>query len=556
MRELQRIFNDTRTAKIAHNFKYEYAILDKEGIHIPDATVWHDTMLLGQLLNNKERSHSLEYLTWLYAGYSTEIDKQVRTQAKKRGNRYDKVDRELFDKYQIADGERPLILFACFHDEIKKDEKLYRDYLNEIQMVKTTHRMEKNGMRLDWKESDRIRYWLETELAYVSEETEKLFGERINLNSPKQLEKLLFEKLQFPPLRYNEKTGAIATDKTVIAELKERYEHPIFELIQKARSYKAGAGYIRSYQEYADKHGYIHPNINTNGTDTGRQSCNNPNMQNVEKDKGGAGNPFPVPARRCFIPPKRHVLYLVDYAGIELRLIIEVAHSKAMMQVLKNGGNPHIVACKLFGLPECPHYREYQKQIETGNITQLGTCKKDCGILYNYAKNGHFCLAYGGGVPKFADTLHIPEKQAQRGFERYKEVFPEIGNLTKSISEFVKLHGYAETPFGRKLRVPVEKSYMGLNYLIQGTAAGILKRAQVRLDEYIYRTWSDAIKMQIPIHDELILAIPRSLLLHADAILNDMSNIMTDIHEIHVPLEVEWKKTRGSWADAKNYHIQ
>lgn len=542
-RKLRDYFEDTSVAKIAHNYKFEYAMLSKHGIPLPEETVWHDTMLMSQLLNNRSRRHKLDWVAWELGGYPRDLDIAVKKQGEARG-RYDRIDKPLFYDYQVADGERPLLLYETFIPDLESDEKLYLDYLNEIELVKTTYRLEHYGIRLHWGESNKLITFLEDSLEKVQADSTRILGEVVNLNSSQQVQRLLFKRFRYPIIKYNDETGEPSTDKNVITALKERYENPLFDLILKSRSYTNGLAHLRSYQEFADVNGIIRPNINTNEARTGRQSSDHPNMQNVEKDKAGEGNPFPVPARRVFWPKPGHVLFLVDYAGIELRLIIEVGDSQEMIDILRRGGNPHIVACKIFNFPGCPYRGK-------GGIT----CDKSCGLLYNYAKNSHFCLCYGGGLSKFAATAHLKEREARRGYNAYGDRFPELAYLTTTIAQSARETGYVETPFGRKLRLPRNKSYVGLNYLIQGTAAGILKRAQVNVDRYLKKEWNDEVRMLLPIHDEIIISVPRSLLSERDKILSNVSSIMTTMPEISVPLEVEWKKTTSSWARAKGYEI-
>lgn len=541
--KLRDYFLDTSVAKIAHRYKFEYAMLNKHQIVLPEDTIWHDTLLMSQLLNNRSRRHALDWVSWELGGYPRDLDIAVKKQGDDRGG-YRHVDKPLMYDYQIADGERPLLLFDTFKDDLENDEKLYLDYLNEIELVKTTYRLESYGIRLHWGESNKLITYLEDELEKTQEAATRFLGEVVNLNSSQQVQRLLFKRFRYPVIIYNEETGEPSTDKNVLNALKERYDNPIFDLILKTRSYSNGLAHLRSYQAFADKNGIIRPNINTNDARTGRQTSDHPNMQNVEKDKAGEGNPFPVPARQVFWPKPGHVLFLVDYAGIELRLIIEAGQSYTMMKILRDGGNPHVVACKIFDFPGCPHRG-------SGGIT----CDKSCGLLYNYAKNSHFCLCYGGGLTKFAATAHLKNNEAKKGYNAYGDAFPELAYLTTTIAQRVRETGYVETPFGRKLRLPRDKAYVGLNYMIQGTAAGVLKRAQVNVDRYLQKEWDDKVRMLLPIHDEIIISVPRTLLSEKDEILRNVSRIMVDMPEINVPLAVEWKKTTSSWARAKGYEV-
>jgi len=138
----------------------------------------------------------------------------------------------------------------------------------------------------------------------------------------------------------------------------------------------------------------------------------------------------------------------------------------------------------------------------------------------------------------------------------YCKKVPRVANFTNNIVELIKDQGYVKTVFGRKLSIQRDKPYIGSNYLIQGTAAGIIKRAQVNVDKYLREEWDDDIRIVIPIHDELIISFPRELLKYLNQILEGITERMINIPEITVPLEVEWKMSTTTWANAKEIEIE
>lgn len=536
-REIQDLLNDTNIAKICHNYKFEYTILKGEGYHIPEKTVWHDTMLMSQLLQNLCPSHALDYLVWEIAGYSREISQQVVKQAHARGDRYDKVDKPLMRIYQKEDGRNPLLLFHTWMPFFRKDRKLYLDYLNEIELVKVTQHLEEFGVTLDWKESNKLIEFLEEELEQVNDESIKLLGEYVNFSSHPQVCRLLFKRFKYPIIEFDEETRQPSTDKAVILKLKEIRNHPVLDLILKYRSYSSALSMLRSYQEHADKTGLIHPTIKPNEASTGRQSSENPNMQNIRKGRKDESTPFAVNIRRAFRAKKGYFLCLGDYSAIEMKLIIEAGQSLKMINFMNKGINPHIIACNIFYGKHLPKAKRFID-------------KKTSKALYDSGKNAHFCLCYGGGPDKCAATMKLSMDEAMPGILQYQEEFPELAFLIRDIAERVRADGYVETPFGRKLYLPKNKAYAGLNYLIQGTAAGILKRAQVSVHNYLRTEWDDRVRMVLPIHDELIIAFPRDLMSYRDEILRGITQCMIEIPYIKVPLEVEWKRTTSTWDQA------
>ena len=534
-RELQELLDDTEVAKIVHNYKFDYTMLLSEGYRIPKNTVWHCTLLMSQLLQNLNPSHSLDYLVWELIGKSRKISQQVEKQAHARGYRWDRVDKPLMHKYQKEDGENPLLLFLTWHPIFVKDTMLYLDYLNEIQLVKTTVREEGFGVNLHWKNSNKKIAWLENELDDIQRESYELLGEYVNFNSHPQVCRLLFKRFKYPVIEIDEETHRPSIDKTVLLKLKETKPHRILDLILMYRSYSSALSMIRSYQEHADpKDGTIHPIINTNEASTGRESSENPNMQNIRKGRADEQNPYAVNIRECFERKYGYVYYYGDYSAIEMKLIIEAGKSAKMIEYMKQGINPHIIACKMF------YGKHLSKDKQFYDKSQQRT-------LYDRGKNGHFCLCYGGGPEKFSDTIKLPLEEALPGMLQYQEEFPELAFLSRNYSEVVKKNGFVKTPFGRKLYLPRSKGYAGLNYFIQGTAAGILKRAQNAVDLYLQEEWDDEVRIVLPIHDELIIATPRPLIKYADEILYGITRCMVEIPFIQVPLEVEWKKSTTTW---------
>lgn len=527
---------------ISHNFGFELMMLDAEGYPIPSVDRWEDTMIMSQLLRNLSPSHTLAFLGEEYGEYeidyagttlgSVELDNLVKHQARLRGMRYDRVDKPLMRVYQIADGQRPVLLFQTWYPVIRADEKLFEDYRNEIALVMVTHRMEQNGIVFDRVKAAKLLPELERKLSRVNREVYAHYGEFIDLKKDNQVARLLYEVHNYPIVKYTKKAGKPSTDKDVIIELSESFSNPLFNWIFQVRSYSTAISKIHTYMELADKRGMLFPRINTNVAKTGRQSTNNPSLQNISKSES-LKNPFIVSLRPLFRAPRGRFLMLADYKGIEMLLIVWTAGSKTMMRIVREGGNMHEVACRIFYLNDFKS-------------------KSESKVLYNAGKNAHFAIPYGASAEKTAKTLALPRKKGMAAHDRYCEEFPEIAYLSREIASNVKRDGYVETPFGRKLWLERSKAHAGLNYLIQGTAAGVLKRGQVACDKYLSEHWSEA-RMVLPIHDELIFSMPMEYYSQRSQLARGIARCMTTIKHIEAPLEVEWKVSKGSWADAKEF---
>jgi DNA polymerase-1 len=228
--ELIRFFLNTRTAKIAHNAKFELSFLVAESIPMPEETEWHDTMIMSQMLRNDAMSHALDKLADLYCDdeatkkYWRDIDNRVDQQATARGDgpgskRFDRVDPALLHDYQINDGDRTLLLFHLFEDELRAKPRMWADYENEIKLVRVTQRMEQRGIKLHRANAERLIKWMQDEVDKVRERTFELLGEYVNLNSPDQIARILFKILNLPILQFTA-SGKPQTDKDVLLMLR------------------------------------------------------------------------------------------------------------------------------------------------------------------------------------------------------------------------------------------------------------------------------------------------------------------------------------------------
>lgn len=555
---LREFWADTSIQKVAHNWKFDRSFLVKAGIEIPEGTVCHDTMIISQLLRNLAPSHALDNLIWELCPGVPEVnewkalDKKVHDIAKaKRGRNkdysgYDQVPVHLMDKYMEADGIRCMLLFLTLFPDLRADEALFNDYLNEIELISVTQRLEFFGIMIDKPNCEKLIAHLRDEVDRVLADLHVLTGEFINLNKPDAVIRLLYKRMELPIIRFTD-SGKPSVDKDTLLELREMFPEngPTLDLVIKHRSYAKGITTVQDYIDRAawDPRGLIYPTIKTNHAKTGRESGENPNMQNVSKE-GALKNPFPVPARRCFRALPGHVLYLADYSGIEMRLIVDAAGEEELIALIAQNGDPHALAASLFFGPDAPEGMRWAE-----------ADKAQKKILRSAAKNASFALAYGGGLAKIATTLMMTVEQAKPGFTAYCERFPKVAHFTQNTIAEARKNGFITTAFGRKLYVPKDAIYSASNYKIQGTAAGILKRAQVRVDKYLREVWNDRIRIVIPIHDEIIYSFPRALFPQRAEILKEISRLMTTHAEIKVPLDTEWKMTTYTWDRAKEFSL-
>lgn len=576
---LQAVLDDTSVAKVCHNLHFDLAMLQVDGYSIPSNTVWHDSMLICQILNNLEPSNSLDELAYKYGGYPMDQDKPISAAARIYGS-YDKIPKAMMTEYQHADAERTMLLFKTFFPILKRDPKMYEEYTVELALIHTTIRFERRGIMVCQDEALKLKSWLQDELAAVERDTARLIPYPINLNSPKQIIKLLYEELKWPVLSMNKSGAAPATDKDAMEALRavapqynmEQRAIEVLDLILRQRSYTKGLGMILSYLEAADAQSILCPHLNTNSARTSRESSENPNMQNVSKE-AALKTRFPVPSRRCFRARPGYVLFLIDYAGIEMRLAVQATQSPRLIKLMEDGFDFHDACARLFygtrytdagtGVQyylsgDHRRQKEYRELVaKVGREKALEqTFKTVKKVLRSAAKNGRFAMLYGAGVTQVARTLGLSLEETKEGYARDRAEFPELYNMMDDCIRQAREKGYIETFFGRKLRVNPREAYTATDYRIQGSAAGLFKRAQVKVDHYLRSRWAwYDVSIWMVVHDELIIEMPRALMPHRDEILSDIIKLMADCPEITVKLSAEIKLAKYTWAGATEYKI-
>ena len=542
---LQDFFDDISIGKVAHNLKFELSLGDVHNINTPEETVFHDTMIMSRILRSDTPSHKLDDLCRRYCGDDSltkewdEIDTEV-DRIFKVTESYQKIPKYLMHKYQVADGQRCMLLFQLFLPALLKDPDLYETCKVEIETIKTTQRLESHGIRFSPYHAEKLISWMEKELDKIQHEIKSEIGEYINLNSDKEVVRILFNKLEMPVLKFTDNKNP-AIDKDVIFYLQKSNPHPILDCILRQRSYVKGIsiikGYIKSCRKTKSGIYIIHPNINTNHALTGRMTSSNPNLQNVSKRKG-LKNPYPVPARQCYIPRPHCILFMVDYDGIEMRIAVQCSGSKRLIKLLYENFDFHKACAESF----------FGKRFTDEKDPEIKA------MLRSAAKNGRFAMLYGGGIQTVANTMLLSVKEAKYGKDRDRERFPEFYDLMDDCSAMAREQGYIETLFGRKLYVPRHKSYIATDYRIQGTAAEVFKRGEVAVENFLIQYYSD-IRLLVPVHDELMGEMPRHHLKNKLEIMREISNKLTNIERITVPLTVGWKLSTTTWDGAKEVKI-
>ena len=377
-------------------------------------------------------------------------------------------------------------------EALKADRDLWKLYNDvELPLVPVLREMEAAGVRFDVAKLKQAETALTAELSGIEQKIYELAGETFNINSPKQVGELLFDKLKLDPKAKKSKTGQYSTSEEVLVALKEKHEIVGHILDYRALS-KLITTYISALPGYIDpKDGKIHTTYNQTVTATGRLSSSNPNLQNlpIRSERGRF-------IREAVIPDDGCLFLSADYSQIELRLMAHFSQDEHMLAAFRNGQDIHAAtAAKIFGLTIGDVTKDQRRQAKTANF----------GIIYGIS-------AFG-----LAQQLDCSRTEAKQLIDDYFAAFPRVIEYIESQKELARQKGYAQTLFGRKRYLPDINSHNAtvrsfaernaVNAPIQGTAADIIKIAMVA----IYRRFKEEglkAQMIMQVHDELNFNVP------------------------------------------------
>ena len=405
-------------------------------------------------------------------------------------------------------------------------EKLYREI--ELPLVEVLAHLEINGFLVDDGQLKAFAETLGTQIDKLTAMIYEMAGEEFNINSPKQLGVILFEKLELKPVKKT-KTG-YATNVDVLEKLTDK--HPIIGLIMEYRQLtKLKSTYCDGLRAVINPETHrIHSVFTQTVTVTGRLSSTEPNLQNIPT-RTELGREI----RKMFVAKEGYTLVDADYSQIELRVLAHIANDETMINAFKNGEDIHAVtASQVLGIP----LSEVTKQQRSS------------------AKAVNFGIVYGIGEFSLAQDLHISVKEAKAYIDSYLEKYHGVRNYMSEIKEQAKKDGYVKTMMNRIRYIPELKSpnynirqfgeRVALNTPIQGTAADIIKLAMVRVDQ---RLISENLKSRLilQVHDELIVEAAED---EVDEVKRILSEEMQGAMELRVPLKVDMS-VGHSWFDAK-----
>ena len=514
--EFKDLFESETIEKVGQNLKYDINVLTNYTIQVKGPLF--DTMIAHYLIQPDMR-HNMDLLAETYLGYKTvSIETLIGKKGKKQKTMRDIPQEEIVD-YACEDADITLRLKNQFEPKMNATLKKLMDEI-EIPLIPVLSAMEKEGVNLDVKALAKFSEELEVSVTDLTKQILDLSGEEFNLDSPKQLGEVLFDKMKIVEKAKKTKTGQYSTGEDVLSKLANKHE--IVPLILEYRSLKKlKSTYVDALPELVNaEDGKIHTSYMQTVAATGRLSSTNPNLQNIpiRTIKGRE-------IRKAFIPRNDDfTLLAADYSQIELRIIAALSEDENMQEAFVKGEDIHTAtAAKVFDVEKDAVDRDMRSKAKAVNF----------GIIYGVS-------AFG-----LSQNLNISRKEAKEIIETYFEQYPKLKAYMENNVTFAKEHGYVETIMNRRrnlndinsanaiVRGHAERN--AVNAPIQGSAADIIKIAMINIHKEFEKQQFKS-KMLLQVHDELVFDVFKPELDQIKAIVKDK---MENAVKLSVPLDVE-----------------
>ncbi|WP_323601820.1 DNA polymerase I, partial [Rheinheimera pleomorphica] len=478
-----------------------------------------DTMLESYVLNSVAARHDMDSLALKYLGHKTVSFEDIAGKGAKQLS-FNQIALDKAAHYAAEDADVTLQLHQTLWPQLQQQPQLV-SVLTEIEMplVDILSRIERHGVLIDSSLLAAQSEQLAKRIAELEQLAYEQAGKPFNLSSPKQLQEILFNQMQLPVIKKTP-TGAPSTAEDVLAELALEYEFP--KLITEHR------GLTKLKSTYTDKlpkmvhkaTGRVHTSYHQAVAATGRLSSTDPNLQNIpiRTEEGRR-------IRQAFIAPPGKKIVAVDYSQIELRIMAHLSQDKALLDAFAQGLDIHrATAAEVFAV----------------SLDQVTAEQR------RSAKAVNFGLIYGMSAFGLAKQLGVSRNEAQQYVDRYFERFPGVLDYMERTRKQAHEQGYVETLFGRRLYLPeINAQNMArrkgaeraaINAPMQGTAADIIKKAMIVVDNWLQQQSADSIAMIMQVHDELVFEVDAQQL---DTVIPQLVKLMAQAASLDVPLLAE-----------------
>lgn len=514
---LKPILESKQHLKVGQHIKYDKNVLANYDIVVDG--IGFDTMLESYVLNSTAQRHDMDSLALSYLGHKTIHFEDIAGKGAKQLT-FNQIDLEEAGPYAAEDADITLRLHKVLWEKLNGVDALKQLLVDvEVPLANVLARMEQQGVLIDSQQLAQQSQDLATRIAELEKEVHEEAGEAFNLGSTKQLQHILFEKMELPVIKKTPK-GAPSTSEDVLQELALDYS-----IAHKIMEYR---GLTKLKNTYTDKlpkminhrTGRVHTSYHQAVTATGRLSSTDPNLQNIPiRNEAGRR------VRQAFVPRDGYKFVAADYSQIELRIMAHLSGDKGLLDAFSQGKDVHkATASEVFGVSLDEVTSEQRRS----------------------AKAINFGLIYGMSAFGLAKQLNIPRHEAQKYMDLYFERYPGVLEYMDSSREIAKQKGYVETVFGRRLYLPDIKASNGarrkgaeraaINAPMQGTAADIIKMAMIKVDDWITTSVSDEVTMMMQVHDELVFEIKEA---HVEEHMQNIVSLMEQAAVLNVPLVVE-----------------
>ena len=518
LKRLQPLLADESILKIGHNIKYDIKVFDKYKCQVNS---FDDTMLMSHCINGGQQRHSLDSVAKYLLNHETIKLKDLIGSGKKELN-FMNVPINLAADYAAEDADVTFQAWKILKKELVK-KSVYSVYQNiDKPMISVLIDAELKGIEVDKIQLKRLSEFFEERLSELESRIFTTVGVKFNIGSPKQLGEILFEKLKLPGGKKN-KSGSFQTGADILEDLSSKGFEITSHLLEWRKISKLKSTYSDSLMLHVNNFtGRVHSSFNLAGTSTGRLSSSDPNLQNIPiRDAEGKK------IREAFIAKEGAKLLSLDYNQIELRLLAHIADVKGLKEAFKNNIDIHSsTASQIFKVP-----------IENVDAS-----------LRRKAKAINFGIIYGISSFGLSRNLKITRSESQEFIDNYFKQFPEIRDYMKTTVEMAKNSGFVTTLFNRRIYLPnidtkgpaggfAERA--AINAPIQGSASDIIKRAMIKIHEFLKESQLEA-DLLLQVHDELIFETNND---NIDEIQKKASEIMEKATlpylNLDVPLKVE-----------------
>lgn len=503
--------------KIGQNFKYDANVLSQYDISVQG--IGFDTMIESYCYNSIATRHNMDALAAKYLDYKTVHFEEIAGKGTKQLT-FNQIDIEKAGHYAAEDADITLRLHQTIFPALAKSTSQLTVF-NDIEMplLPVLARMEQTGVFIDSDLLAEQSNALGQRLAELEVEAHNLAGKTFNLASPKQLQQILFEELKIPVIKKTPK-GAPSTAEEVLQELALDYPLPKIILENRGLSKLKSTYTDKLPLMVSDKTGRLHTSYHQAVTATGRLSSTDPNLQNIpiRSEQGRK-------IRQAFIAPSDYKIVAIDYSQIELRIMAHLSKDEGLVNAFSQGKDIHsATAAEIFAV----------------SLEEVTTDQR------RSAKAINFGLIYGMSAFGLAKQLGIGRQQAQDYQDKYFQRYPGVLTYMEDTRQQASKQGYVETLYGRRLYLPDINAKNGMrkkaaeraaiNAPMQGTAADIIKKAMLAVDDWLMTENDDRIKMTMQVHDELIFEIHQDIV---EATTEKLVDLMNNAVTLSVPLIAE-----------------